>query len=168
MIASAMRGQFADELAELHEGSVSLFVTLPVFRSLVISQHCADVLAKSEAMIGEHLAYLDGILGEILVRRDRMDGELTRSLFRAISRVRLLTACAERDVEIIRVIEQAQLFLMGSCSFALRSARQAKGSRTEQVLEESLHRIGSLAGALTTAESHITREMAQVRCAEAV
>lgn len=168
MIASTMQVQFADELAELHEGSVSLFVTLPVFRALVISQHCADVLASSEATIGEHLAYLDGILGEIVVRRDRRDGELTRSLFRAISRVRLRTACVERDMEIIRIIEYAQMFLMGSCSFALRSARRSKGSRTEQVLEESLQRIGSLALALTTAEAHITREMAQARCAAAV
>ena len=168
MIASVMQRQFADELTELHEGSVSLFVTLPVFRALVTSQQCADVLARFEATIGEHLAYLDGILGQIFVRRDRRDGELTRSLFRAIARVRLRSACAERDVEIIRVIGQAQLFLMGSCSFALRSARQARVSHTEQVLEESLQRIGSLAVELTTAEAHITREMEQVRCAEAV
>lgn len=161
MFASAIDNQFADELAELHEGSVSLFVTLPVFRTLVLSQYCADVLVRFEALIGEHLAHLDTILGDVFVRRDRNDGELTRLLFRSLCILRSRHASEARDLDVIRTVEQAQLFLMGSCGFALRFARQARVSRTERVLEESLRRIGSLAIHLTTAEDFIVRESEQ-------
>ena len=143
-------GQFAEELAELHDGSIGLFVTLPVLRSLMISEQRAAVLAKFEALIGEHLTCLDGILGDVFVRRDRSDGDLTRSLFRSISALRVWPATAERDDEILGIVEQAQLFLMGSCSFALRSARVARVEGAVQVLEESLARLGSLAVQLVT------------------
>ncbi len=145
MYNSPVDGQFAEELAELHDGSISLFVTLPVFRSLMLSEPLAASLHKFESLIGEHLAYLDGILGDVLVRRDRADGSLTRTLFRSLSQLRLRPASASRDEEIAGVVEQAQLFLMGSCSFALRFARQAGVDRSVQVLEESMTRIGAFA-----------------------
>jgi hypothetical protein len=145
VVDSPVHGQFAEELAELHDGSISLFVTLPVFRSLMLSEPLAVSLHRFEALIGEHLAYLDGILGDVLVRRDRADGSLTRILFRALSQLRQRPASATRDAEIAGVVEQAQLFLMGSCSFALRFARQAGVDRSVQVLEESMARLGAFA-----------------------
>jgi hypothetical protein len=138
-------GQFAEELAELHDGSISLFVTLPVFRDLMLSEQRAATLTRFEALIAEHLAHLDGILGDVLVRRDRTDGDLTRSLFRSLSALRARPASPSRDMEILGIVQQAQLFLMGSCSFALRFARQARIDRSEQVLEDSLRRLGTLA-----------------------
>jgi hypothetical protein len=142
---STIDGQLAEELAELHDGSISLFVTLPVFRGLLISDQRAAALARFEGLVGEHLAHLDGILGDVIVRRDRSDGDLTRSLFRSLGVVRARPASPSRDQEILGVVEQAQLFLMGSCSFALRFARQARLERSVHVLEDSLARIGSLA-----------------------
>lgn len=142
---SLVHGQFAEELAELHDGSISLFVTLPVFRSLMLSESLAASLYKFEAVIGEHLAYLDGILGDVLVRRDRADGSLTRTLFRSLVQLRQRPASTSRDAEIAGIVEQAQLFLMGSCSFALRYARQAGVDRSVQVLEGSMSRIGTFA-----------------------
>jgi hypothetical protein len=145
MYDSTIDGQFAEELAELHDGSISLFVTLPVFRSLMVSEQRAAGLARFEGLIGEHLAHLDGILGDVLVRRDRADGDLTRSLFGALTSLRMRPASPSRDEEILGIVQQAQLFLMGSCSFALRFARQAQVDRSVHVLEGSLARIGSLA-----------------------
>lgn len=145
MFVPVIRGQFAEELGELHDGSVSLFVTLPVFRTLLVSDGCAMLLRRFEAVIGEHLSHLDGILGDVLVRRDRSDGDLTRSLFRALTIVRSSAASPERDAEILTTLEQAQIFLMGSCGFALRFARQAGVDRSVQILEQSMARIGSLA-----------------------
>ena len=152
MFAAEEKGQFAEELAELHDGSISLFVTLPVFRSMMLSQRNAAALAKFEAVIAEHLAHLDDILGDVLIRRDRSDSHLTRSLFRSIANLRVWPATAARDDEILSIVEQAQLFLMGSCSFALRYARQARIERSAQVLQESLTRIGSLAVSLVTSQ----------------
>lgn len=145
MFVPAISGQFAEELGELHDGSVSLFVTLPVFRTLLVSEGCAMLLRRFEAVLGEHLAHLDGILGDVLVRRDRTDGDLTRSLFRALTMLRSSAPSSERDAEILTTLEQAQIFLMGSCGFALRFARQAGVDRSVQVLEESMGRLGSLA-----------------------
>lgn len=139
------KGQFAEELAELHDGSISLFVTLPVFRSLLVSSESAELLLRYESLLAEHLAHLDGILGDVLVRRERSDGHLTRSLFRSITAARCQAATLARDEQILSIVEQAQLFLMGSCGFALRYARLASGERSVQVLEESLARIGSIA-----------------------
>ncbi len=154
MADATVNGQFAEELAELHDGSISLFVTLPVFRSLLVSKQRAEIVAGFEAAIAEHLAHLDGILGDVLVRRDRTDGDLTRTLFRSLTALRDRAASVARDQEIIRVLQQAQVFLMGSCSFALRFARQAHVERSVHVLEESLARIGSRAlqfGAVSSA-----------------
>ncbi len=138
-------GQFAEELSELHDGSISLYVTLPVFRSLTVSPQIATALQHFELRIGEHLTFLDSILGDVLVRRDRLDGDLTRSLFQQLKQIRLRPASASRDEEILGVVEQAQLFLMGSCSFALRFALQARIDRSVLVLQQSLMRIGSFA-----------------------
>ena len=145
MTDAAIRGQFAEELAELHDGSISLFVTLPVFRSLVVSGHLADALVSFEGMVAEHLAHLDGILGDVLIRRDRSDGYLTKSLFQSITHLHVWPATSVRDDEILHLVQQAQMFLMGSCSFALRCAKLAHVGRAVHVLEESLARIGSLA-----------------------
>lgn len=145
MPVSVHSGEFAEELAELHDGSVSLFVTLPVFRSMLVSEQRAETLARFESGIGEHLAQLDGILGDVLIRRDRGDGDLTRSLFLALTRLRSRAASVARDRDILAVVQQAQVFLMGSCSFALRFARQARIDPSVQVLEQSLGRIGSIA-----------------------
>ncbi|MES3034333.1 MAG: hypothetical protein V4813_10115 [Gemmatimonadota bacterium] len=145
MFVPAIRGQFAEELGELHDGSVSLFVTLPVFRTLLVSEGCSQLLRRFEGVVGEHLAHLDGILGDVLVRRDRSDGDLTRSLFRALAMIRADAPSPQRDADILTTLEQAQIFLMGSCGFALRFARQAGVDRSVQVLEESMARIGSLA-----------------------
>ena len=158
MFAPAVKGQFAEELSELHDGSISLFVTLPVFRKLLVAEHSAVSLSRFEAVIGEHLAHLDGILGDVLVRRDRADGDLTRSLFHALTSIRTQAASAERDDEILGVLEQAQLFLMGSCGYALRFARQAGVDRAVQVLERSMRQIGSFALYLTSAHPAFTDE----------
>ncbi len=152
MRESMVEQEFAEELTELHDGSISLFVTLPVFRGLLESAQRADALQRLEANIGEHLAYLDGILGDVLVRRDRMDSELTRWLFDSLNRLRALAASATRDREIMSVMQQAQAGLMGSCGFALRCARQVRRQRAVEVLEASLGRIGSLAPQLTQAQ----------------
>lgn len=138
-------GQFAEELAELHDGSVSLFVTLPVFRSLLVTSEYAEALSRFEAVVAEHLAHLDGIIGDVLVRRDRSDGDLTRTLFQSLADLRHGAATLSRDIEILGVVQQAQAFLLGSCGFALRFARQARVDRSVQVLEESLGRLGTLA-----------------------
>ena len=137
--------QFAEELSELHDGSISLFVTLPVFRQLLVSRRAAAVLSRCEVVVGEHLAHLDGILTPTLSHADRVDGDLTGTLFRALARMRRLPASDGRDDEIVRHIQQAQLFLMGSCSFALQFAQHAGIDRASHVLEESLARLGALA-----------------------
>ena len=137
--------QFAEELSELHDGSISLFVTLPVFRQLLVSRRAAAVLARCEAVLGEHLAHLDGILTPTLSHADRTDGDLTSSLFGSLGRVRRLPASDVRDDEIVRLVQQAQLFLMGSCSFALQFAQHAGIDRAAYVLEASLARLGALA-----------------------
>jgi hypothetical protein len=142
---STLDGQYAEELAELHDGSVSLFVTLPVFRGMLVSEQRMRSLAEFEAGLGEHLAHLDSILGDVFVRRDRNDGDLTRMLFEALGTLRLRAATVSRDAEILGVVQRAQAFLLGSCSFALRFARQAHVDRAVHVLEESLGRIGSIA-----------------------
>ena len=141
---SASAGQFTEELGELHDGSISLFVTLPVFRTLLVSERSAAALTRFEAIVGEHLAHLDGIVGSILVRRDRTDGDLTKSLFRSLTTISVHPPSQARDDAILGVLEQAQLFLMGSCGFALRFARQAGVDRSVQVLEASMNRLGSL------------------------
>lgn len=156
---AANGGQFAEELAELHDGSISLFVTLPLFRNLMISEQRAAVLARFEGLIGEHLAQLDSILGDVLVRGDRSDGNLTRSLFRSIAALGVWPATPARDEEILSIVEQAQLFLMGSCGFALRYARQARVERSVQVLEDSLSRIGSLAVQLAAPQWDVREEL---------
>lgn len=149
MRESLVEQEYADELTELHDGSISLFVTLPVFRALLQSPQRADALKPIEAGMGEHLASLDGILGDVSVRRDRADSELTRRLFASLIGMRSRVASAARDREIMAVIQEAQAFLVGSCSFALRCARQVRGERAVQVLETSLGRIGSLAPQLS-------------------
>ena len=138
-------GLYAEELAELHDGSIGLFVTLPVFRSLLHSEQRAHALSEFEDLVAEHLAHLDSILGDVLVRRDRSDSDLTRSLFRSLSLLRQRSASQTRDREILSVVSQAQVFLMGSCSYALRFARQAGVERGVHVLEASLMRIGLVA-----------------------
>lgn len=145
MPQTTIDGQYAEELSELHDGSISLFVTLPVFRSMLVSEQRAKALEVFESGIAEHLAHLDGILGDVLVRRDRSDGDLTRSLFGELTRLRARAASVGRDLEILAVVQQAQVFLLGSCSFALRFARLASVERAAHVLEESLRRIGSMA-----------------------
>jgi hypothetical protein len=161
MFVTAISGQFAEELGELHDGSVSLFVTLPVFRTLLVSERCAALLLRYEAVLGEHLAHLDGILGDVLVRRDRNDGDLTRSLFRSLSTIRVCPPSEQRDAEIVSVLEQAQIFLMGSCGFALRFARQAGIDRSVQALEDSMARIASLALRMPLASMHEPQEYAR-------
>lgn len=148
MYMSATSGQFADELAELHDGSVSLFVTLPVLRGMMTSLERSERLSRFEAVIGEHLAQLDGIVGDTMMRRTRRDGDLTRSLFRSLENVRAYPQSRERDDQILGIVEEAQLFLMGSCGFALRFARQAGVDRSVRVLETSMMQIGSLANEL--------------------
>ncbi len=143
--SATLDGRFAEELSELADGSMSLFVILPIFRSLVVSERRASELQRFEALMGEHLAQLEGILGDVMVRRDRSDGALTRVLFDELSRLGALPASTTRDTEIFAVVEQAQLFLMGSCSFSLQCARDAELARPADVLEDALARIGSMA-----------------------
>ncbi len=145
MQRAAVDGQYAEELAELHDGSIALFVTLPVFRSLVVSDRSAVALQQFEGLVGEHLAHLDGILGDVSVSCERSDSDLTRSLFRSLVLLRQRPASPARDHEILAVVARAQVFLMGSCSYALRFARQACLERGVHVLELSRIRIGSLA-----------------------
>ena len=150
MCMSASSGQFADELAELHDGSVSLFLTLPVLRRMMTSLELSQRLMRFEAVIGDHLAQLDAIIGDIMMRRTRRHGDLTRSLFRSLECVRAYPESRERDHQILGIVEEAQLFLMGSCGFALRFARQAGIDRSVHVLETSMERIASVANDLTT------------------
>jgi hypothetical protein len=145
MYTATMNGQYAEELAELHDGSIGLSVTLPVFRSMMLSDQRAAALGQFEGLVAEHLAQLDGILGDVLARRERSDSDLTRSLFRSLGMLRQSPASVTRDREILSIVAQAQVFLMGSCSYALRFARQACVERAVNVLEGSMARIGSLA-----------------------
>lgn len=147
---SATSGQFADELSELHDGSVSLFVTLPVLRRMTTSLELSERLKRFEAVIGDHLAQLDAIVDDMMMRRTRRDGDLTRSLFRSLECVRAYPESRERDDQILSIVQEAQLFLMGSCGFALRFARQAGVDRSVRVLETSMERIASLASDLMT------------------
>ena len=115
MTDAAVKGQFAEELAELHDGSISLFVTLPVFRSLLVSEQRASALQAFESLIAEHLAHLDGILGDVLVRRDRSDGHLTASLFRSIAELRLRPASPQRPRGRGERLEQGGAHRRGGC-----------------------------------------------------
>ena len=156
MCMSPTSDQFADELSELHDGSVSLFVTLPVLRRMMTSLELSDRLMRFEAVIGDHLARLDAIVGDMVMRRTRRDGDLTRLLFRSLECVRAYPESRERDDQILGIVEEAQLFLMGSCGFALRFARQAGIDRSVHVLETSMERIASVASDLTTATATAT------------
>ena len=69
MFEAEAKGQFADELAELHDGSISLFVTLPVFRSLLVSGQRAELLAR----IGSIAVQLVGPQWNSPARRERSD-----------------------------------------------------------------------------------------------
>lgn len=143
---STTDGQLAEELSELADGSISLFVVLPILREMCVSDRRAVALARFENMISEHLTHLDGILGDALVRRDHSDGDLTQSLFRSLTHLRIRPASTARDLEILSVVQQAQLFLVGSCGFALRFARTAQADQAVRVLEKSLLLIGSQVG----------------------
>lgn len=143
--SATLDGRFAEELSELADGSISRFFILPRFRSMVVSDRRASDLQRFEALLEEYLAQLDGRLGDVLVRRDRSDGALTHVRFDELSRLGALPASTTRDTEIFAVVEQAQLFLMGSCSFSLQCARDAELARPANVLEDALARIGSMA-----------------------
>ncbi len=158
---STTDGQLAEELSELADGSISLFVVLPILRDMCVSDSRAVALAQLETSIGEHLANLDGILGDVLLRRDHCDGDLTRSLFRSLTHLRSRPASTSRDLEIVAVVQQAQLFLVGSCGFALRFARCAQADEAVRVLEESLLRIGSRCGQYTVSEYASERAFAR-------
>lgn len=150
--SSTISGQLAEELSELADGSISLFVILPIFRGMMVSDSRAMALARFEASIGEHLAHLDGILDDLFLTRDRSDSDLTQSLFRSLTHLRTRAVSPARDQEILAVVQQAQLFLLGACSFALRLARHAEAESSAQVLKESLARIGSLAAPYTVSD----------------
>lgn len=146
MHGSTIDPQLAVELSELADGSISLFVILPIFQGMMVSDRRAATLAACELSIGEHLAELDGILGELLGCRDGTDGDLTTSLFQSLTALSKQPASAARDAAILHVVKHAQLCLLGCCGFALRLARTAGEERLVHALEESLARIGSLAG----------------------
>ncbi len=149
---STTDGPLAEELSELADGSISLFVVLPILREMCVSDSRAVALARFEKLISEHLAHLDGILGDVLLRRDHCDGDLTRSLFRSLTHLRIRPASTARDLEILGVVQQAQVFLVGSCGFALRFARSAQADEAVRVLEESLLRLGAQVGQYTVSE----------------
>jgi hypothetical protein len=153
MHSSTVDGQLAEELSELVDGSISLFVILPIFRDMLVSDSRAAVLARYEAAMSEHLVHLDGILGDLLPRPEDADGDLTASLFQSLTHLRARPACVARDLEIVGVVQQAQLCLLGSCGFALRFARSANAIRSVPVLEASLARIGSPIGQYPVSES---------------
>ncbi len=155
---STTDGPLAEELSELADGSISLYVILPIFRRMLVSDSRAMALLRFESLISEHLANLDGILGDVLLRRDQCDGDLTKSLFRSLTHLRTRPASTARDLEILGVVQQAQLFLIGSCGFALRFARGAQADETVRVLEESLHRVGSRVGPYTVSDLGSERE----------
>ena len=157
-----MSGQLEDELSELADGSISLFVILPIFRGMLISDSRAMALARFEASIGEHLAHLDSILDDVFLTRDRSDGDLTQSLFRSLTEIRARPQSTARDEEILGVVQQAQLFLLGCCSFALRLAHHAGAARSAQVLKESLTRIGSLAAPYTVSDPPLCEESCRI------
>ena len=158
---STIDGPLAEELSELADGSISLFVILPIFQRMLISDSRAMALQRFEGLMSEHLANLDGILGDVLLRRDQCDGELTKSLFGSLTQLRARPACTARDLEILGVVQQAQLFLVGSCGFALRFARGAHAHETVRVLEESLHRVGSQVSQYTGSDSVSERALSQ-------
>ena len=160
--SSTIFGQLAEELSELADGSISLFVILPIFRGMMVSDSRAMALARFEASIGEHLAHLDGILDDVFLSRDRSDGDLTQSLFRSLTHIRTRPLSPARDQEILGVVQQAQLFLLGSCSFALRLARHAEAGPSVQVLKESLARIGSLAAPFMASDPPVCQDSCRI------
>jgi hypothetical protein len=143
---STIDGPLAEELSELADGSISLFVILPIFQRMLVSDSRAMALQRFEGLISEHLANLDSVLGDVLLRRDQCDGDLTKSLFRSVTHLRIRPESVARDHEILGVVHQAQLFLVGSCGFALRFATSAHADETVRVLQASLLILGSMIG----------------------
>ncbi len=102
--SATLGGRSAEELSELADGSIRLFGILPILCSMVVEDRRASELQRFKVLIGEHLAHPDGLLGDVLGRRDRFDSKLTRGLFDALSQLRALPASTTRDGDIFAVV----------------------------------------------------------------
>jgi hypothetical protein len=136
--------EYADELAELHDGSVSLFVTLPRFRAMVQSPMLRERLSTVERAVGDHLAVLDRVLVVVQPPRDRHDGKLTTSLFDSLHDIQRESTSAARDARIRSTVEMAHLALVGACGFTIATARAAGAYLHSDVLSSALDRLRAL------------------------
>jgi hypothetical protein len=140
----ASDNELVNELSELHDGSVSLFVTLPVFRNMLTCPILVESFEQLERMVGEHFAQLDRILASVPVGERQCDGDVTKSLFDSLRSMHGQAASPLRDAEIVQAVQQAQLYLLGSCGFALRCARQDGLDGVAALLEISMRRMRSV------------------------
>jgi ferritin-like metal-binding protein YciE len=141
MTIAATPSDLTSELSELYLGSVSLFRMLPTFR---VGMTCPDrqrLLSDIEAAVGEHLAHLDRILTMIPIDLRGADGEVARMLSEALSTVQNDWPSDARDVAILQAVQQVQLFLLGSCGFAIRCARAAGWCDVAAILEASMRKM---------------------------
>jgi hypothetical protein len=126
------------ELAELQAGSVSLFKHLPDFRNGLTCPQRQQVLADIEAAVGEHLAQLDRIVSVIPLSAERCVSDVTRGLDGAFNAMQQSWPSTSRDADILQAVQRAQLFLLGSCGYALRCARSAGLGDIAALLELSM------------------------------
>jgi hypothetical protein len=149
--------ELAGELTELHDASVTAFVTMPVFAALMQSQECAPSLRAIATALGEHLNALDCILHDVKIRRADDDSDFTRSLFVRLTAITQRTPSPARDDEILRMVDQVMLFLIGSCAFALQCARRAGEYRVVHVLEPAIGRLTAVKARWTVSGRDVSR-----------
>ena len=144
MLAETLEEQLTAELSELHDGSLCLLLTLPVFERMLICPTSSAEFRELHGAMGQHLTELDRTLGWVRYGRAREDSELTRQLFTAVTELHAERPSPERDLTVLSTVQHAQLYLLGSCGFAIRCARQAGRSAIADVLEESVRLLRSV------------------------
>jgi hypothetical protein len=136
---------FTTELAELHDSSVALFVTLPVFRSLLATGEHLPTLVECQDVLADHLRSLDQLLAQSGLRHVAHDSTLTATLFTSLQEIQLEPISSDRDDQILEILRLAHVVLLGSCGFAMRYARMT-GMQLECVsLQHEATRLAWLA-----------------------
>lgn len=141
-------GPFLAEIMELHDASVSLFVTMPILRSMLSSDTHADDLAACERTLGRLLCQLDRLVIGALPRAERRDGAMTTVIFSTLQQLRRRPASPARDLEIVSLTQEGQLFLMGAAGFALAFARGVRAYTNIEILRTVMATISQLGARL--------------------
>jgi hypothetical protein len=144
MVTETLEEQLMAELSELHDGSLCLLLTLPVFERMVTCEASSAELRDLHAAMGTHLTELDQTLGWARFGRVRDDSDLTKRLFTAVTELYAEPASPDRDRAVLRAVQHAQLYLLGSCGFAIRCARQIDRGAISEVLERSVRLLRSV------------------------